>query len=233
MPPRIQIAKIPGAVASHILEQISEGTLEPGDRLPPQRQLARQLGIGLSSLREALHALEMVGIVEVKRGKGTFITRYSTPATAKGLRWALVGPSGKLGELLEVRGMFETEVAALAAERATEENIHELDRLLSNIREAVSQGDRPLFEELDVRFHVAIAEATQNKMAARLVSILYALVADVFHEIPYTEEQLESHREVASAIARGDPEAARRAVRALVQAVSRAVQVECDVSPES
>jgi GntR family transcriptional repressor for pyruvate dehydrogenase complex len=222
MTEHLQVPKISEAVAAYILDRISDGRLAPGEKLAPQRQLARKLGVGLSSLREGLHSLETLGVVEVKRGKGTFITRSTTQAAVKGLKWALGGPKAKLRELLEIRGIFETELAALAAQRATEEDIRELDGLLSGIRKAILQGDRRSLEEQDLGFHIAIAEAAQNRMAARLLRILYALVAEVFEEIPYTDKRLDHHREVAAAIGRGDPEAARIAVRTLVRSVSRA-----------
>ena len=165
----IQRTTIPEVVADRILDRIASGEFQPGDSLPPQRQLAAEMGIGMSSLREGLRSLVAAGILEVKPGRGTFVGDDPSGVVAKqlGLGFKLEGRVSR--ELWEVRQLLELNVVALAAERATPQEIEQIENVLARMQSAVQAQNWHELERLDLRFHLAIVDACHNNILSRLV----------------------------------------------------------------
>ena len=141
-------------LADSIAAEIESGKYALGDRLPTERELADQYGVSRPTLREALIALEMLGMIEARHGLGIYVTRAQMPLTAASTYDVEIGAF----ELIEARRLFEGEAAALAAATIDDEAIAELDRLL----ELIADEDELKGEDADREFHMLIARATGN-----------------------------------------------------------------------
>lgn len=145
--------------------------MKPGDKLPSERTLVESFRVSRASIREALSALEMMGMVEVKTGEGTFIRQIKSDLLVAPLVWALSIDKGSVIELLEVRNMLEVQMVGFAAERATMEEIGELGTILNNMG-----GDHAkpeiMSESADINFHYKIALASHNNIVIRLMDTI-------------------------------------------------------------
>lgn len=169
MPPnakQVDSRRLYQQVADQIRSVIEEGGFAPGTRLPPERELALQLGVSRPSLREALIALEIQGRVEIRMGSGVYVC--AAPPAESGEPVAL-GDSPS--ELMQARSVLEGAVVALAAARVTKAGLERLRAALDAMRHDVQRGHSPL--EADRRFHVAIAEMTGNAVLVRMVGELF------------------------------------------------------------
>lgn len=170
----IKIKKIYEEIVEQLKEMISNGELKPGQKLPSERDMAESLGVSRASVREALTALEAIGILDIRPGEGTFVRETSVSATFAPLAMVLEMEQNPGGQLMEVRRVLETEMAALAAQRATEEDLKNIETNLNHMKTAqtISQS-----VEADLRFHFTIAEATHNTILLRIMNT----VADLMH----------------------------------------------------
>ena len=210
----------PGRLYEQIVEQIEEsilsGDLKPGDKLPPEHELAEQFGVSRTAVREAVKALTQKGLVVVHVGRGTFVT----DGTSEVVRHSL-GLMMKIGQeegnqyLVEIREILEPEIAALAASRIQAED-------LASLHEAVAVMDRsldntPVFIEADLDFHLALVEGTQNPLVLLLVDALIDLLRDLRVRTSRAEGSLnraqQHHKRILKAVEAGDSEAARQAMR--------------------
>lgn len=163
-------------IVDQILQHVLDGTLRPGDRLPAERELAEQFEVSRTAVREAIKALRAKGLVEVRPGSGTFIVDDTTVAVRHALGLSVTISKSKglgLSDLIEFRAMVEPEIAALSAERATQED-------KARLRAAIETMDRSLnhaeaFIKADLDFHLTLASATQNILTANLVEAVMAL----------------------------------------------------------
>jgi GntR family transcriptional repressor for pyruvate dehydrogenase complex len=153
-------------VADQIRSVIESSRFAPGTRLPPERELALQLGVSRPSLREALIALEIEGRVEIRMGSGVYVC--AAPPTGSNEPVAL-GESPS--ELMQVRSVLEGAVVMQAAARVTKANLGRVKDWLESMRQDIRRGHTPV--DADRRFHVAIAEMTGNSLLARLVGELF------------------------------------------------------------
>jgi GntR family transcriptional repressor for pyruvate dehydrogenase complex len=212
----IETRAVSDAISERILRLISTGALKPGDPLPSQRKLAAQLGVSLSSLREALHALAAVGVIEVKHGLGTFVCAHSTDALVRQLDWAVLLESDETRELMEARRVLDVSVARFAAQRATEAQVAHLQDLFEAMMECWGTRDVSCLEEEDIRFHLAVAQAAGNSLLFHLAQTLYAVVEPFIRLVPHTQSGMANHRRVLEAIATHDCDEAETAMRVLL-----------------
>jgi DNA-binding FadR family transcriptional regulator len=201
-------------VAEQISGLIAAGEFRGGDRLPPERDLARQLAVSRPVLREAMVALELAGWVEVRTGAGTYVKSSArTP-----LRFLDAGPGAF--ELLAARRVIESEVAALVAAAATPTDVTELRALNEAIRRETLSGLTGV--EPDRAFHRRLAEATGNTVLADIVSHLWAGMTGPilarFHELTNRpgkhRTNIADHEAIVAALEQHDADAARRAMAA-------------------
>ena len=207
-------------VAERIRTLVHQAALGPGARLPSERELATTLAVSRPSLREALIALELGGFIEVRHGSGVYLRA--------GQRMAAAVPEAGPGpfELLSARRLIEPELAALAARSATDASI---DALLLAAAEMEGQhADKASCERADRNFHLAIARATGNGALAGVLEWLWHQRGRLGH----TPEQqfgtdelrtaaLDDHRRIVQAIVNRDATAARNAMRAHLERVTR------------
>ena len=212
-------------VAEQIQRLIASGALSPGDRLPPERELAAKFGVGRSSLRDAIRTLEVMGIVESRHGSGTVVRDLSTDALVVPLASVLAQKRGLVAELLDVRRMIEPALAARAAANATEEELSRLEDILRRQAEKVRRGERSIEE--DSEFHYAIALASRNSVVLRVIDVLMDLLRDSrarsLQVKGRPEKSCAGHRRILRAIKRRDGPAAEAAVRKHLKEVEEIV----------
>jgi GntR family transcriptional repressor for pyruvate dehydrogenase complex len=162
------------SVFEKLVTSLLQGPWEAGDRIPPERELCQQLGIGRASLREALKALELIGMLECRVGDGTFVLPRSE-FLSRPLLWAITGTDkAELRDIVEARRVLEGEIAGLAAERATTQEAAEIGAAVEDLRGGLSDPVRSL--EADMRFHLAMAKAAHNEILFNAVQLLRNLM---------------------------------------------------------
>jgi GntR family transcriptional regulator, transcriptional repressor for pyruvate dehydrogenase complex len=200
-------------VARRLLDLFTSGSVEPGSRLPPERQLATTLGVGRSAVREALAALEILGIVDVRPGSGTYLRGTASELLPQTLRWGLLIGEHGTEELLELRTGLETYVARLAATRP-DARLPEMRRHLDRMRATV--GDLGAFAKADRAFHQTLAETAGNTVINDLLHVVRSLLqvyADrAVHDEDAARAAIEEHAAVLDAVERGDADAAASAM---------------------
>jgi GntR family transcriptional regulator, transcriptional repressor for pyruvate dehydrogenase complex len=163
---RVKSTKTYAEIADQIVNLIKSGELQPGERLPAERNLAQEFGTGRQCLREALSVLEVLGVIEVKLGRGTFIrddVLQDKPKLALNLM-ETVNPF----EIIETRKIMEVKIAGLAARRATVEEITELEHLAGKVEQV--EHNEPSEENLHL--HLAFARASHNTVLMKIMSEL-------------------------------------------------------------
>ncbi len=204
---------------------ISDGRLTSGDRLPPERELAERLRVSRTSVREALRSLQSRGLIEIRAGEGAFVRDVSVEALIEPLALVILPHREAVGELFEARRILEPAIAALAARRATREEVGEMERILEEQAREVAQGRTGMAQ--DSALHAAIAGAAHNRAIVRIVNALLDLLAQSREESLLTPGRpTRSHRDhvrMLDAIRRGDEAAAHLAMRTHLAAVEKLV----------
>ncbi len=221
----IKSTRIYEEIVRQIKTMIAEGRLKSGDQLPPERDLAEKFVVSRTSVREALRALESLGLVEIRAGEGTFVRGVSVEALIEPLALVLTTQREAIGELFEARRLIEPAIAALAAGRATPDEIQEMERILEDQAREVTAGRTGVAQ--DARFHAAIAAAAHNQAISRIVNAIMDLLTQSREESLSTpgrpERSHQNHRRILDAIARHDAAAAERAMRDHIGAVEALV----------
>lgn len=221
---------------------LTRGELEPGSRLPIEKDLAAQLGVSRGSLREGVRALAALGVLETRQGDGTYVTSLD-PGT-------LLSPLGFLADLhqpahiadmLAVRRVLETESVALAATRVTDDDLSELDRVLGvvdAILENEPDMDLEAFIHADTEFHRLIARSSGNRPLAAIIDTLVGrtfrarLWRAISHRGSVRETQAE-HRAILDELIRRDPERARIRMATHLLGVELFSAAHADEDPEA
>ena len=160
-------------IVEQIQQLISGGELKPGDKLLSERELADRLQVSRVSVREAIRSLEMLGFIEIRQGEGTFVRDTNADDVIRPLAMFLAVERGSLLDMFEVRRIFETSTSALAAERATEDEVEQIGTLLEKMKDRIRHGDSETGEEYDAGFHYAVAEATHNSLLIKLLRTVH------------------------------------------------------------
>ncbi|OLN30215.1 FadR/GntR family transcriptional regulator [Desulfosporosinus metallidurans] len=166
----IKTRKIYEQIVDQIGQLVAEGQLKPGDRLPSERELVERFQVSRASIREAISALEMMGLIEVRSGEGTYIREVNIDSVVAPLAWMLFIEKDTDLELYEARKILEVQAAGLAAERAEDDEMSDMFEALEIMR--VDLQKQLLGEEADHHFHYAIARATHNKILFRLMNTI-------------------------------------------------------------
>ncbi len=219
MPNKVQVPRISDAVASTLERRILEGSLKPGDRLPPERELATELGVSRPSLREAIQKLASKGMVQSRQGGGTFVTAALESSFFD--PWQdMMGSYPNLREdMLEFRRMIEGQAAEWAAERATDADLLRLEQSFNALQATFQNDDTEKRSDADIAFHQAIGDASHNVLVGHLSAALLRLMHDNIRlnlgelkMVPAASQLLMSqHAAIHSAIVEKKPQAARSA----------------------
>ena len=209
-----------GCLYEQIVDQIEgrilSGELKPGDKLPPERELAKQFRVSRTVMREAMKALTIKGLVEIHPGRGTLVTDTTSSAVRHSIDLLVrIGSVDGIKDLVEVREILEPEIAALAAKRATEEQV---DSMIETVELMDWSLDDPItFIKADMDFHLALAQTTNNALVPALLDSLVDLLREHRHKAATVEGGLTRgeaiHKQIIQAIKNKDSEAAREAMR--------------------
>jgi GntR family transcriptional regulator, transcriptional repressor for pyruvate dehydrogenase complex len=212
-------------IVRQIRTLISEGKLKSGDRLPPERDLAERFRVSRASVREALRALESMGLIEIRLGEGTFVREISVDQLIEPLALVILTQREAVGELFEARRLLEPPIAGLAARRSTKEEVQEMERILEEQGKEVAAGGTGLAQ--DAAFHAAIASSTNNRAITRIVHAVIDLLTQSREEslqiAGRPSRSHEDHLRILEAIRGRRSAAARRAMLDHVVAVETLV----------
>jgi GntR family transcriptional repressor for pyruvate dehydrogenase complex len=202
------------AVATRLLELLTDGSIAPGTRLPPERQIAATLEVGRSAVREALAALEILGLVDVRPGSGTYLRGNASELLPQTLSWGMMLSRPLTAELVEVRGAMEVYAARLATDRMSPEALERLRGHLDDMRASVDNPKK--FVEADLQFHLELADSTANSVLRDLLqsvrSMLRVWVDRAVQDDEHVRSALAEHTAVFEAIEARDSEAAANAM---------------------
>jgi GntR family transcriptional repressor for pyruvate dehydrogenase complex len=214
---------LPDQIAARVIQLITEQRLRPGDRLPPERELAQAMGVSRSSLREALRALSLLGVTEMRQGDGTYLTALDPEALMRPFGLVLALSDGQMKELFEARRVIEPGLAALAAERAGDDVLEALRRCVDDA--AAALGDDDAFMRADLQLHGLIARAASNSILSRVIESIGGMgVASRrrTNSLPGLQEQtVEDHRAIVAAVEARDPPTAAAAMLRHLENVER------------
>lgn len=213
---KVKTKKVYMKIVEQIRDLIKEGRLKPGDKLPPEQILAEKFGTSRPSVREALSALEILGITESRGGKGNFIKdNLDTPLYEQ--KYRELEEEESPFEILEARKAVETEIVGLAAKKATKEDIVSIRESLGKMKSAMT--NIPRIMEFDREFHINIAKAAHNSLLFSMITYLANLqreklwinLKEKSWSIPgRPQKYFEEHTEIFNAIKNKDSKGARK-----------------------
>ena len=218
---RVVRSTLTSDIYAQLVAQLINGAWAEGQRIPPERELGVQLGVGRTSLREALKALEIMGMIETRLGDGTYVCKRSE-FLSRPLLWAIMGSgSSDAGELIEARRFIESELVGLAAARATTEDVKAIGDRMDEME--LHLNDPAAFQEADINFHLAIARAAHNRILQNALHLIRNLmqqwIGRVLMGAGVPEVALKQHNQIFLAIAKRNAERARAAMCAHLDAM--------------
>ncbi len=208
----IKKAKVYEEIVAKIKDMIEKGRFKSGDQLPVERELAEVFRVSRSSVREALRSLESQGFIESRQGNGTYIANQADDPLVTSLASVIFTEKDDQMELFEMRRMIEPDLAYLAAERATEEEIDMMEKTLVLQEDLIARGESG--KDVDKNFHYILARAAKNKALLRITDNIIDLLAESREQYLQVEgrpqKSILRHREVLDAIRAGDPARAEK-----------------------
>ena len=218
----MQSSKVFEQIVEQIERRILSGELRSGDRLPSERELGEQFHVSRTAVREAMKTLAQKGLVDMRPGRGTMVIDGTSQAVKHSLGLMLsVGQEDGSQKLVEVRGILEPEIAALAAARATEEEIAAMRKAVEIMDNNLTNANAYIAADND--FHRALAKGTQNVLILRLVDSIVDLLSEQRKQIFAVDGGPERgqfhHKRLLDAVIRHDPETARQAMQAHLRQV--------------
>ncbi|MDX6350927.1 MAG: GntR family transcriptional regulator, transcriptional repressor for pyruvate dehydrogenase complex [Streptomyces sp.] len=216
-------------VVASLREYVQAERLKAGDRLPPERDLADRLGVSRTSVRQAIVALEVQGLVEVRHGGGTYLLRDRLDAEPLEV---MIDRRRRLPDVLDARDALETKLAALAATRRTDNDLEKIDAALAAMTDAVQRGELAVAE--DQRFHAAVTAAAHSALLADFMAEISQPIAESrtesLRQPGRPAQSLHQHQLIAEAVRSGDPEAAARAMHTHVDSVGHVKLLEWETN---
>jgi GntR family transcriptional regulator, transcriptional repressor for pyruvate dehydrogenase complex len=220
---------LPAQVARLLLEYLLAGNIAPGSRLPSERQLAEDIGVGRSVVREALKPLGLLGLLEVRQGDGTYLKTVESELLPRVIEWSLLLVGRRTADLAEARLYLEVVTAALAAERRDASDLRALSGALDDMRTAAGNEE---FVAADVAFHLAVAQAGKNSVMSGILrnieALLRAWIGKVIGAAPDRTPSYLEHLPVYEAIASADPAGAGAAMRVHLDAAAGRLRAALD-----
>jgi GntR family transcriptional regulator, transcriptional repressor for pyruvate dehydrogenase complex len=218
---RVRKTKVYAEVAAQIQGLIAAGRLNPGDKLPPERELAEIFGVSRSSVRDAIRVLEMQGLVEPRHGDGTLVRKIPIDSLVQPFANALSASKDLAADLFDMRKMLEPPLARAAAFRATDDDVRALEQIVEHQAGCVASGQIAIDD--DTAFHYRIAAAAKNQVVLRTMDILMDLLSDSrvrsLQAPGRAAKSLDGHRRILDAIRRRDPEAAAVRMRRHIEEI--------------
>lgn len=205
-----QERKVYEGILLQLHDLVQRENLRPGDKLPSERELSDKLGAGRSSVREALRALELLGLIETRRGEGTFLRHYRHNRLIDILGFFILRDYKTKKDLVEMRKILELEAVRLACRRASAKHFEEMERILAQAEERLANGELPIEE--DYLFHRVICRSSRNSILHRiwvpLVEYSQNVRSDSLSREGRARAAIDEHRQIMLAIREGDQETA-------------------------
>lgn len=225
----IQTKTASSEISDQIKEMILQGQLQPGDRLPSERELAEKFKVSRTTVREALRSLAAIGIISIRQGDGSFVEHFKLEDVLEPLSvlFHIEGDESGLEAFSEVREILEVEMVALAAKRADKEDLDVIERSVGAMVDEVKNGG--IGDLADADFHVALANASKNPVLIRLMNTIADLMKytyqskrkRLFLDQEILEEIYRSHHAVAQAVREKNPEKSRIKMREHLRMVKK------------
>ncbi len=202
-------------IVEQIRNLIEKGRLKRGDQLPNERELSETFKVSRPTVREAILTLETMKLVDRRQGNGTYVLASSEEALVRPLATSFFHERDDLIDIFALRKIIEPEVALLASENATQEEINELEEILKIQESEVARGDNPV--QTDFNFHHLLARMTKNRVLERFQVVLFEPLDKTREAYLQSEERkqksLQGHHHIFAAVQSGNGKAARRAMR--------------------
>jgi GntR family transcriptional regulator, transcriptional repressor for pyruvate dehydrogenase complex len=229
----IKVRHISEEVFEQIKSAILEGKLRPGEKLPTERELMKELGVSRLPIREALKLLANMGMIETRQGGGSYVRPLLADRIFDPLSHIMKDNVDKIFELLEVRQEIETWSAYYAAQQASAVEIASLRRLVQETRTYCEKGKTPPVR-LDADFHLAIAQYSHNTIRAHLTHTIYSVFSEYFNYLvenvcfsdKYQQSVCDQHFDICEAIGNRDPDSARNAIMTHLQFVGEQLKMQ-------
>jgi GntR family transcriptional repressor for pyruvate dehydrogenase complex len=230
----IKKTRLAEEVADRIRVLMLDGTFPRGEPLPSERHLAERFGVSRGSIRDALRTLETIGLLETRHGQGTFPHELSVDRLVAPLASVMAYRPDLQDELLDVRRMFEPAVARVAAQRATEEDLADLQRILDAQRQKLNAGKSAIVE--DTAFHAILARSTRNRVVMSIMATLNNLLVESrtqsLEQKGRPARSIEGHEAVVAALRRRDAEGASQAMYNHIDQIAN-LQLHAQKDPNS
>lgn len=226
--PRVTLSE---EIAERLVSSILAGRYAFGERMPPERELARILDVGRPTIREALRILRVIGLVEIRSGEGAFVVNHHSDFVAKAFGWTMLLDPPTAREVVEVRVAIETELARLAAVRATADDVARLHQLVARMGQNLEHPSE--FTAADVAFHLTIARAANNLALQRLLEAIQSLLRQWMQRAlrhSHTSIDAEAqHQAIIAGIDAHDPDRAGEAMRSHILAMGAVLSENASV----
>jgi len=215
--------KIFDEVYDQLISLISNGKLKPGEKLPPERDLARDLKVSRQSIREALKKAESKGLIKVRQGEGTFILSAASDLMESPFLTMMTEEVGKIYEFIEIRKLIEAWCAEKAAEFTTAKELKKMEKALSEMEKLIDS--REILGKPDIDFHIAIAEASHNTLMVHMMTTIKQIFLSMFKISNFTRRPgknrilIKQHQEIYEAIKSRNPKLARQKMESHLQFV--------------
>jgi GntR family transcriptional repressor for pyruvate dehydrogenase complex len=217
----VERAALPEQIAERILQMIKGRQLRPGDKLPAERELAMMMNVGRPALREALRALAMMNVIEIRQGAGAYVTELETAQLVQHLDFVFSLNDAAILDLFDARKIVEVGIIELAAQHISDDEIAQLQECLE--KSVNSMHDPELFLLTDLELHSLIARAARNPILLRFMESIHQLGLVSRRRtgrLPgVTEQSTADHQRIVTALANRDPAAARAAMLAHLENV--------------
>jgi GntR family transcriptional regulator, transcriptional repressor for pyruvate dehydrogenase complex len=219
-------------VTRRLLDFFTSGGIDVGHRLPPERQLAQSMGVGRSAVREALAALEILGVVDVRPGSGTYLRGRISELLPQTLSWGMLLGEPKTRELIGVRHGLEVQATRLAATTITDESLavmaEHLDTMKANMENFTD------FVAADMRFHQQLASSADNTLLDEMLqsvrSLLRVWVERALNDSDHAQLTCNEHETILAALRQHDPQAAADAMSAHMDSAGRRLTASFDAA---
>ncbi len=215
---RVSVGRISEIIVDQIRLLMRQGQLKPGDRLPPERDLCERFGVSRVTVREALRMLESSGLVEIRVGArgGAFVTAPSSDRVGEGLADLLTLSVISASDVTEVRMILEAGIVPLVCERATEEDLLELEAICQRSESALAAGDYSM--DMSLEFHIRVAQATHNPAVVMLVESFRGPILMSLQQAHEAAPEMgglgtSEHEQFIEAVRRRDPDTASKIMR--------------------
>lgn len=205
---------VTSSIINRLTDLLISGELKPGDKLPSEMELAQQLGVGRNSVREAIKMLSYLGVIEIRRGIGTFVANSMPTSVVNPLILGLVFEQKTSREIIELRLLIETAVGEMVIQKASDDDINKLKAANGRLkRAAATEGSSSQqLRDIDVSFHETLLELTDNKPLKKVGIAIYALfLASIEKTVKQDPERaVRNHQLIIEAVEKRDPELLRK-----------------------